>query len=743
MNKMNLRKTVTRNASFTLLTLAFLLACSCSGVAEKKAPTAGQREGWDLLPEILGRIVPPTFPDRDFKVTDYGAVGDGVTDCKAAFKKAIATCTKAGGGRVVVPKGTWLTNGPIHLDNNVNLHVTKDATIMFGTNFDDYLPHVRVRWEGTECYNYSPLVYAYKKTNIAVTGTGALNGQAESSWARWSGKTKPGTTSNEELRKMNHDDVPVKDIKIYAKPTMIEPFECKNVLIEGVTLNDYPFWCVHPVFCTNVTIRKLRIESHNSNNDGLDPDSCTDVLMEDCFLDQSDDCLAIKAGRDNSAWRAGKPCQNIVVRKMPPNFDGIAIGSECSGGVQNVFVYGFDYDDGNILYCKSNLDRGGFIKDIYIKDLNVGKARILRLRNNYHGYRGGNFPTEIRNINIADVHISEGDDETISLQGVEAAFVYDVLIKNVTIDKLEKGPIMHLRNAKNVVLDNVVIAGELQPTNPPMMPPEEKEQEGTASIAPRRSGMWSNLSNWETGRDGARLKWSGDTANRLPDDKIDERVLIGKSRVVKDGVTLTLDNDIDGEFEVRVYEDSTFIIPDGFTLKIKGPFIVDRTRSVARQLGGVVDIDKNLDIDTETGQYILTGGTLKVGDALSLNEGTFIVDDSRAKITSITVGDEFRTGDGDGNTITKFVAHKGGVTPVQTRDLLLDAYIGEKLIVDVSAYDYAEHGDLVLFFYTGVRKGEFDGGLEKPTPQVTIIGAKADMVYDDAGKKIKLTNFRP
>jgi len=715
-----------------MLTLALLTGC----LQETPAKT-----GWDLLPDILSRIVPPTFPDRDFLVTDYGAVGDGVTDCKAAFTKAIAACTKAGGGRVVVPKGTWLTNGPIHLENNVNLHVTEDATIMFGTNFDDYLPHVRVRWEGTECYNYSPLVYAYKKTNIAITGSGALNGQAESSWARWSGKNKPGTTSNEVLRKMGKEGTPVEDRKLYCKPTMIEPFGCTNVLIEGVTLNDYPFWCVHPTFCRNVTIRKLKIESHNSNNDGIDPDSSKDVLIEDCYLDQSDDCIAIKAGRDQDAWRAGKPCENIVVRNMTI-FDGIAIGSECSGGVRNVFVYDCEYESGNVLYCKSNLDRGGYIKDIYIKNLRIGRARVLRLRNNYHGYRGGNFPTEFRNINIEDVHIKQGSDETISVTGVEGALVYDVFLKNITVDTAAP-PVLHLRLAENVVLTNVSIDGRIQPTHPPLLPPEEEELEGTASISPRRSGMWSNRSNWESGRDGARLRWSGDTADRLPDDKIDERVLIGKSRVVKDGVTVTLDRDIDGEFEVRVYEKSTFVIPDGFTFKIKGPLIVDRTDSVARQLGGAVDIAKNLDIDAETGQYVISGGSMKVGHALSLNEGTFIVDGTSAGITSITVGGAFRTGKGNGDTTTKFVAHKGGVTPVQCKDLLLDAYTGEKLIVDVSAYDYAKHGDLVLFSYTGVRKGEFDGGSEKPTPQVTIIGAKADLVYDDAGKRIRLTNFRP
>ncbi|MBW8035182.1 MAG: glycoside hydrolase family 28 protein [Planctomycetes bacterium] len=731
MNKETIRKSAVRNELFVLFTVALLLVCSCMG--EAKAAT-----GWDELPEILARIVPPTFPYRDFDIREYGAVGDGVTDCNAAFKKAIAACTKAGGGRVLVPEGTWLTKGPIHLDNNVNLYVTRLAKVQFGGTFDDYLPRVRVRWEGTECYNYSPLIYAYQKTNVAVTGNGILDGGAEKSWNLWPNKFKPKTMTNSQLRDLNHKNVPVKDVKIYAKPTFFEPFECTNVLIEDVTINDYPFWCIHPVMCTNVTIRRLYIDSHNSNNDGLDPDSSKDVLIEDCWLDQSDDGLAIKAGRDNSAWRAGRACENIVVRNMPYNFNGIAIGSEMSGGVRNVFVYNCNYESGNIIYCKSNLDRGGFIKDIFIKDLNIGKARVLRLRNNYHGYKGGNFPSEMRNFHIDNVHIGVGNDETISLQGVPSALVYDVFITNVTVDTLPKGPVLHLRNAKNLVLTNVVIAGELQPTYPPMMEPAKKELEGTASIAPSRSGKWSNTSNWETGRDGARLKWSGGKANRLPDDKKDERVLIGK----KNGVTLTLDQDIDGEFEIRVYEKATFIIPEGRTFKVKGPFIVDRNKSVAKQLGGTVQIGSNLDIDTTTGRYVIKGGSVSCGK-LSLNEGAFIVDDSKGKIKSINIKGEYRTGDGDGDTTTKFVAHKDGVAAVHCGDLNLDSYAGERLIVDVSAYNYAKNGDLVLFSYRGTRNDKFDGGPEKPEDQVKIIGAKADIVYDDNAKVVKLTNFRP
>ncbi len=706
------------------------------GGCSHAASSASTGSGWDELPAILSRIVPPTFRDEDFLITKYGAVGDGVTDCNPAFKKAIAACTKAGGGRVVVPKGTFLTNGPIHLDNNVNLHVTKDAVVNFGKNVNDYLPHVRVRWEGTECYNYSPLVYAYKKTNIAITGTGELNGQAEDSWAKWPGKTKHGTISNSDLRRLNHDDVPAEDIKIYAKPTMIEPFDCTNVLIEGVTLKDYPFWCVHPTFCTNVTVRKLIVDSHNSNNDGINPDSSRDVLIEDCWLDQSDDCLAIKAGRDNSAWRAGRACENIVVRNMPSNFGGVAIGSEMSGGVRNVFVYDCEYN-GRMLYCKSNLDRGGFIKDIYVKNLKVGDGYVINLRNNYHGYRGGNFPTEFHNINIEDVSVENAGSKAVSISGVEGAPVYDVFLKNVTIGKAE-APFPKIRHAKNIVFTNVVVGGKLQPTHPPHLSPEEVELPGTASISPTRNGNWSDVSIWDTGRDGGGIDWAGSLAGRLPDGSKDRRVLIGKIEANPAGVRVVLDTNVDDEFELRIYENSTLVIPSGSTLKTKGAVIVDRYKSVVKQHGGALYVDRGLEIDGKMAAYIITGGSMKIGGSLELNEGQFLVDDSAAAVTSISIAGEFKAGEG---TTTGFTAHSDGVTPIQCKDVTLDSYIGEKLIVDVSKYDYAKNGDLVLISYTGTRKGKFDGGQEKPGPQVTIIGGSAEVVYDDAAKQIKLTNF--
>jgi polygalacturonase len=177
----------------TILVGGYSYAASCTAADS----------GWAQLPSILSRIVPPTFRCEDFVITRYGAVGDGVTDCNPAFKKAIAACTRAGGGRVLVPGGIWLTNGPIHLENNVNLHITKNAVVKFGNKFDYYLPLVKSRCEGSVCMTYSPLIYAYKKTNVAVTGLGTFDGQAKDAWAKWGdSKTKSGTPSNENLREV-------------------------------------------------------------------------------------------------------------------------------------------------------------------------------------------------------------------------------------------------------------------------------------------------------------------------------------------------------------------------------------------------------------------------------------------------------------------------------------------------------------------------------------------------------------
>ncbi len=242
-------------------------------------------EGWEQLNGILAQIKAPTFLNQEFSITKYGAVADGSTDCSKAIKAAITACSKAGGGRVIVPAGKYVT-GPVYLKSNVNLHLDKGATLLFSTKPNDYLPLVPTRWEGVELMNYSPLVYAYKEQNIAITGEGVLDGRAsKENWWPWKGKKEYGYqagTPNQTdkgnrpaLFAMAENDVPQSKRKFgngfYLRPQFVQPYLCTNVLIEGVKIINSPMWILNPVLCTNVTINKVSVESSGPNTDGCDP----------------------------------------------------------------------------------------------------------------------------------------------------------------------------------------------------------------------------------------------------------------------------------------------------------------------------------------------------------------------------------------------------------------------------------------------------------------------------------------
>jgi len=288
------------------------------------------------MAEIARRIQPPTFPDRDFDITKYGAAPGGKQDCTQSIRDAIAACSASGGGRVVAPRGVFLT-GAIHLRSNVNLHIAEGATLLFSRDPKQYLPLVFTRWEGTECMNYSPLIYAFEATNIAVTGAGVLDGQADQQhWWPWKGNArsgwKQGEPSGEDDRKrlmeMGQKGVPVSERVFgeghYLRPPFVQPYRSKNVLIEGITIRNSPFWELHPVLSTNVTVRNVKISSLGPNNDGCDPESCTDVLIEGCEFNTGDDCIAIKSGRNNDGRRVGTPCANLIIRDCTMK-DGLSL----------------------------------------------------------------------------------------------------------------------------------------------------------------------------------------------------------------------------------------------------------------------------------------------------------------------------------------------------------------------------------------------------------------------------------
>ncbi len=259
-----------------------------------RAQEAPASPPWEMLDVILANIKPPTFAERDFAITDFGATEGGEADCRAAIEKAITACHDAGGGRVVVPKGKWLVAGPIHLKSNVNFHVSEDAHVMFSTKFSDYLPLVLARFEGTEVMNYSPLIYALDQENIAITGKGTLDGQASNdNW--WGWKTGGSDGDAGKLIKMADDGVPPAERKFgegfHLRVNFMQPYRCKNVLIEGVHIVGSPMWEINPVLCNNVTVRGVTIDSHGPNNDGCNPESCNGVLIENCTFDTGDDCI--------------------------------------------------------------------------------------------------------------------------------------------------------------------------------------------------------------------------------------------------------------------------------------------------------------------------------------------------------------------------------------------------------------------------------------------------------------------
>jgi polygalacturonase len=462
------------------LTAAFAVSAALfagpAAIGGDAKPNVSAVDDWSDMPAILKRIVPPTFPARDFPVANFGAVADGKTDCRAAIANAIAACTKAGGGRVVVPPGEYFCDGPIHLASNVNLHVAKGATIRFGADPARYLPAVLTRFEGTLVNGHSPRIYVRGATNVAITGEGVLDGNARETLALM--KDSKGRGSSGELRKLGAQGVPVEK-RVFAegkwlRPSFVQPFECTNVLIEGVTLKDSTFWVVHPVLCRNVTVRGITVDSMNGNNDGCDPDSSSDVLIENCTFHTGDDCIAIKSGRDQDGWAVGRPAENIVIRNltMDARHGAICIGSEMSGGVRNVFVE--DCKIGSVssaLYFKANLDRGGLIEHVRARRLTADKVRtsFIRFETSYQGWRGENHPPSFRDFVLEDVSCHEAGQYGIFIEGVPASLIRDVTIRRATVDHAVDGPLF-LKQAENIRFDQVRLNGELFPATPAPTP---------------------------------------------------------------------------------------------------------------------------------------------------------------------------------------------------------------------------------------------------------------------------------
>lgn len=424
-----------------------------------------QNNPWDSLPVIT----PPTIPRKDFVVR------------KGDIRRAIDIAHKAGGGRVVLPPGDYET-APIHLKSRIELHISKGAMLRFTRDTSKY-PLVHTRWEGVELMNYSPLIYAFECEDIAVTGEGTLDGQAdEEHWWPWKGVTtgvRTDVTKNNDvpapqladrnaLFRMGQDGVPVAERVFgaghFLRPSFIEPYRCRNVLIEGLTIINAPFWVTHPTLCTDVTVRGITVNSHGPNNDGCDPESCRNVLIEDCVFDTGDDCIALKSGRNNDGRRLNVPVENVVIRncEMKDGHGGITIGSEISGGARNVFAEKCRLDSPNLergLRLKTNTVRGGVIENVYVRDIEIGTVKLapIEIDLRYEPPEAGPFIPEVRNVLVERMR-SQKSKHALYIRGLEQAPLRNIVVRDSAFRGVAQGHI--IEGDVDLKLERVVTEGE-------------------------------------------------------------------------------------------------------------------------------------------------------------------------------------------------------------------------------------------------------------------------------------------
>lgn len=429
------------------------------GTIKKVKPTldTARLDLTDIAPQrkaalIAGAVRSVSIP-RGARTLRIGAT-------RRELQAQIDSCSMQGGGTVIVPQGTYYMDGPLELKSNVRLHLKNGATLRFSPNADDYLPTVLSRWEGTELYNRSSMIHAHGQQNIAITGEGTAtidaNGGEMARWGMPGGDPNfventhgthgvtPEKADVDRLRQMGDDLTPVTE-RVFGKGTKLRPCaiefnSCSKVLVEGVTLKNSPFWCIHPLYSEDVTVRNVTIDSHFPNNDGCDPESSRRVLIENCTFRTGDDAVAIKAGRDADGRRVARPSEDIVIRncKFYSKCNGLCIGSEMSGGVKGVYMTNIKIGDvKNALLFKSNLDRGGYIEYVFVDSVSIGNVAgaVLRFETNYFGYRGGNFPARYSRFSINNVSARSSAAYAIYYDGNEAEPIRDITVRNFNVAK--------------------------------------------------------------------------------------------------------------------------------------------------------------------------------------------------------------------------------------------------------------------------------------------------------------------
>lgn len=415
-------------------------------------------------PFPIPQVGVPEFPAQNFSIADFGAKpGEKAT---GAFSAAFAACERAGGGHVVVPAGEWLT-GAIHFRSNCDLHLEDGAKLVFTDDPADYLPVVHTTWEGVECLNYSPLLYAYGCTNVAITGHGEIAPKMEL-WRKWFSRSAAHMHATECLYHWCSTNAPLAARNVPAikgsnvRPHLIQMNRCRNVLLDGFKITGSPFWMIHLYHSEDCMVRNLDTFAHGHNNDGVDIEMTRNVIVENCVFDQGDDGIVLKAGRNQDAWRLNRPTENVVVTNCTFKFAHtlIGIGSELSGGIRNIYMSDCKIQQSfNLLYVKTNRRRGGFVENITVENITTDSIRwaLFGLKTDIL-YQWAKFPdyelryTKIRDINIRNVHANCAD-WAFDIDGDAHEPAIGLHFEDVSINAVRKG-FSHIVNAKDITFEN-------------------------------------------------------------------------------------------------------------------------------------------------------------------------------------------------------------------------------------------------------------------------------------------------
>jgi len=460
----------------------------------------GSRYSWNNLP----KAELPVFSTDTFSVVKYGAVPDGVSLNTASIQKAIDDCSK-NGGVVLFPEGVWMT-GPIVLKSKVNLHFQKNAVLLFSSNFDLY-PLVEANWEGKPTYRNQSPISGKGLENIAITGKGFIDGngdfwrcvfKSQLTEPEWNKKVSTGGVVSDDgkswypsLKFQKGQNTPnagliiggktakdYDDIKDYLRPNLLVLDQCKRVLLEGVTFQNSPAWCLHPLMCSDLTLKAVKVKNpdYAQNGDGIDVESCKNVLLEDCTFDVGDDGICIKSGKDKYGRKRGIPAENIVIRNCTvyKGHGGFVVGSEMSGGVHNIFVTDCTFlgTDKGIRF-KTARGRGGIVENIFIRNImmkDIQQEAIFFDMYYFMKVPGAGEKQEIppvteatplfRNIEISNV-ICSGAEKGIFMRGLPEMAVKNITISNCTLNAKKSS---EFTDAKDITLNKVkLVVAESDP----------------------------------------------------------------------------------------------------------------------------------------------------------------------------------------------------------------------------------------------------------------------------------------